>query len=115
MRQTRAGQLPLVDRCVHVVERGIHGDVPACSPGLCHQLELALAELSDRPDMPRRMDDDFLSLERGVEVRNDPNLPALRVWITAFGKRKCLRRRPLLAALAERTGLEFLGGRRLEP
>jgi hypothetical protein len=53
--------------------------------------------------MPRHGDDDLLALERGIEVRHDPYLPAGCVRsAVARGDGERLRRSSIFPALAKR-------------
>jgi hypothetical protein len=57
----------------------------------------------------RRRDDDLVVLEDGVEIGNDADGPAGRVRLAPFpAKSERLRRCSVLAALAERTGKQFV-------
>jgi hypothetical protein len=62
----------------------------------------------------RRVDDDFLSFEGGVQIRDDAYLPAGRVGFPPVWQGKRLRRRAIFSSLAERAGLELCGRRLLE-
>ena len=56
------------------------------------------------------MDDDLLPLDRGVQVRDDANLPVSG----AFGKPQGLRRRSVLSPGAEGTLVQLLLRRRID-
>jgi len=65
--------------------------------------------------MPRSVDDHLLVLECGVQVRDNPDLPARTVGLAAGRRdREDLGRRPVLAPFAERALFELLSGWRLE-
>jgi hypothetical protein len=54
--------------------------------------------------------DHLLPLERGVQVRNDSDLPTRRIGRASFGECERLGRRAVLAPVVERTTVEILGG-----
>ena len=91
----------LVDARVHVRQA-----VVACSvarlPRLRDGGDLVVGQLRERAHVPRRVHDDLLPLERGVEVRHDAHRPLRRV---ADAKR--LGRRAILAPCAERALVEL--------
>src|SRR5918911_255243 len=60
------------------------------------------------------MHDDLVTRERGIQVRNDADAPAWGVVRLTLRKRECLRRRAVLAALAEWTRVELLGRHRAD-
>jgi hypothetical protein len=94
---------------------GLAGRLEPCAPCDRNRIELLVVQLGQRTCVPRRVDDDFLVVEGRVEVRDDAGLPARRVGL-APGRpdREGLGWRAILAACAERTLLELLGGRRLD-
>ena len=59
--------------------------------------------------MARGVDDDFLSLEGGVEIGDDADLPARRVRLAARRQRERLGGRSVFAAVVEGAALELLG------
>jgi hypothetical protein len=56
------------------------------------------------------MDDHLLTVEGGVEVRDDADLPAGGVRLAPFWEREGLGRRPIFATFVEGTALEFFRG-----
>src|SRR5438445_631960 len=107
MRQTGAGFAAFVDECMHVRESLATRGCGALAPCGCHAVDLLVGQLRERAHVTGRVDDDLLPLERGIEVRDDAHDPA-RLAADA----KCLRRRAVLAPLAERTLVELGLGRR---
>jgi hypothetical protein len=91
-----AGQPPLVDEREHF---GL--PVHPLLPGFGDERHLRVFELGEGADMLGRVDDDLLPLERGVEVRNDPNSPGVT-------DPKRLGRRSVLTAGAEGATLELI-------
>lgn len=107
VRPARAGLSALVHERVDVGKPRRPRGGRALLPGGGDGTELVGPKLGERQDMARRVNDDLLALERGVEVRNDANLPARGVPLAvATAERERLRRRELLAALAEGTRLD---------
>jgi hypothetical protein len=106
VREARAGFAPFVDERVKVSLRDLAA--PA-SPRFGDELELIVGDVGERAMVLRRMHHDFLPLERGIEIRNDPYAPR-----TARGKDERLWRRAVLAAGAERADVKLFGGRGLE-
>jgi hypothetical protein len=76
-------------------------------PRFCDEIEPLVGEVRDRASVLRRVDDDLLPLERGVEVRDDADAPRV-------AERQRLGWRAVLVSRVERAGLQLLGGRRLE-
>src|SRR5918997_4413160 len=95
--KARAGEPTFVDEG----EDAVFGFADARLPRLRHKGELLVAELGEGADEVRRVDHHLLPLERGIEVRNDAHAPRIP-------DPKHFRRRPVLAAGAEGTRLEFL-------
>jgi hypothetical protein len=89
------------------VEIAVRDSFAPPAPCLCDVAQLAGGQLGDRSRVPRRMDDDLLALERGVEVRHDPNAPRV-----ADPQR--LGRRAVLPTRAEGALLELRFRRRVE-
>jgi hypothetical protein len=71
-------------------------------PRLRDRGDLLVGQLCERPDVARRVDDDLLALEGGIEVRDDSDEPAR---VAADAKR--LGWRSLLAPRAERAAGEL--------
>jgi len=77
--------------------------------------ELVVRELRERTGVSRRVDDDLLPLEGGIEVRHDANAPAGGVGTSrAVRHGEALRRRPVLPPFAERALVELRVGGRLD-
>jgi len=108
MGQTRAGRRALVDQRVDIGEALRMRHFPPRLPGLCDRSDLVVAQFGERTRVSRRVHDDFLPLEGGVEVRHDAYHPGCDV---ADAKR--LGRCPVLAPLAEGTLVELGLGRRV--
>jgi hypothetical protein len=68
---------------------------------------VGVVEVGERADVLARVDDDFLPVERRIEIRDDPDLPGLP-------EPERLRGRPIFPAAAEGTALELLVRCRLE-
>jgi hypothetical protein len=100
--EARAREPAFVDQGMDVGEPFGSRRVDAVLPGFRDRCDLALAEIGEGADVVGRVDDDFLALERRVEVRYDPNPPGV-----ADPER--LGRGAVLAACAEGTVLELLG------
>jgi hypothetical protein len=97
-----------------VREAGLARSREARVPGQGDRSQLVVGQLCDRSHMTRSVDDDLLVLERGEEVRHHAHLPAITVRLAAGRSNgEGLRRRPVLAPLAERALLELLGRRRV--
>src|SRR5829696_10281531 len=97
VREAGTGGPTLVDHRVHVREALAGRGLEPPPPRLGRQLELAIFERGERAHVTWRVDDDLLALERGVEIRDDAHGPA-----AVLGQDERLRRRPVLAARAER-------------
>src|SRR5205823_672825 len=77
--------------------------------------DFVVGELCERANVPRRRDDDLMVIEDGVEVRNHSDSPSRRVGCAAArSDRERLRRRSVLAALAERAREQVVLGRQVE-
>jgi hypothetical protein len=108
VEEARARRPSLVDDCVNVREALGQRDDGAELPRARDQRELGLGDVGQRDDVPWRVDDHLLALERRVEVRNDSDLPAGRVGVSARRQRERLGRRPAFTALVEGTALSLL-------
>jgi len=108
VREARARVAALVHERVEIALRV---SLAAAAPCLGDEVELRVLELGERACVPWAVDDDLLPLERGKEVRDDAYGPGL----LAFRQPQRLRWRAVLAAGAERTLVQLLPGRRLEP
>jgi hypothetical protein len=75
--EARAREPAFVDQGMDVGESFGSRGVDAVLPGFRDRFDLALAEIGEGADVLRRVDDDFLALERRVEVRDDPNPPGV--------------------------------------
>jgi hypothetical protein len=78
-------------------------------PRLCDEVELRVFQVADRAHVAPALNDDLLSLERGIEVRDDAYAP-----VPLVREHERLRRRHVLVPRTERTRLEFLRRRRVE-
>jgi hypothetical protein len=64
--------------------------------------DLLGCEVGERTNVPRRMNDDFLALECGIEIGNNANLPAGCVGLRSIRPRVRFRRSAFLPSLVER-------------
>jgi hypothetical protein len=115
MREAGAGRATFVDYCVEVSEAFRPCDPGSRLPRAGCGGDLRVRELGQGAYVPGRMDNDFLALERRVEVRDNPDLPARGVRLPALGQRERLRRCPVLAALVEGAPLALFGRLVLQP
>jgi len=110
-----AGLAPLVQQRVDVGEACCTGGPRPLAPGQRDPGDLVVAQVGEGANVTRRRDDDLVVLEDGVEIGDDADRPAGRVRLAAAGpKGEGLRWRPLLAAVAERTGKELVFRREVE-
>jgi hypothetical protein len=58
------------------VEVAVGNRVPSPGPGLRDERDLVIGQFGERPHVRGRVDDHLLTLERRVEVRDDPDAPA---------------------------------------
>jgi hypothetical protein len=114
MGQARSGCLALVDPCEED-EAVFPSCAGACPPGLGDEAELRRAEVGDRADVLRRVDDDLLAIEGREFVRDDPNGPAGCVGRPALGQCEDLGRGLILVSLAERARFALLRSLFVEP
>jgi hypothetical protein len=115
MRETGPGRSSFVDECMDVLEAVVQTGAPALLPRVSDELKLCVFEIGERVDVARRVDDDLLALEGGVQVRHDANLPSRRVWLAPLGQYERLGRGPAFAPLVEGTAVAFLGRFLFEP
>ena len=104
MREAPACDLAFVDEGVQVA--GGLGVAPP-SPRLRDERDLFVVELGERAHVLRRVHDDLLPLERGVQVRDDADPPRL-------SDRERLRRCAVFPTGVERARVQLLPRRRLE-
>jgi len=115
VRETGTGLAALVQQRVDIGKAGFTRGPRPLAPGERDAGELVLGKIRERADVPRRRDDDLVVLENGVKVGDDADGPAGFVRLAATRpNREGFRRRPLLAALAERTGKKLVFGREVE-
>ena len=104
VRQAAAGVAALVDQGVDVGKPVVSRRRGPLLPGLGHEPELVGRELGDRAQVLRGVDDDFLAIQRGVQIRDDPDLPRV-------ADPEGLRRGAVLVPRAERAALELVAAR----
>lgn len=116
VRKARPGLSPLVEEDLDVGKAvGPRGRCPLL-PGDADRRDFVLRNVGERAQVPRRVDDDLLTVEGRVEIRDDADLPARGVGLPIRRRdSEYLRRGAILSALAERAPLEFLSGLLLEP
>jgi hypothetical protein len=85
------------------VEVAVRNALSPTAPRAGDEVELVVVELRDRAMVLRGVDDDFLPRKRRVQVRDDANAPPVLA-----GQDEGVRRGAILAACAERAGLELL-------
>ena len=94
VRQRRAGLVPFVEDREAVAAFGPRPPLPR----LGDEIDRRVVESAERTHVRRAVDHDLLPLERGIEVRHDPDLPAGRTVTEPQRLRRC----PILVAGAER-------------
>src|SRR3954453_23760447 len=105
MWQAGASLATLVDECVDVPRMCRH---PA-SPCIRDQLRLVALELGERAHVAPAVDDDFLTLERRIQLGHHAPAP-----VAVLREHERLWRRHVLVPRAERARLELLRRRRFE-
>ena len=103
VEEARAGRASLVHERLHVRDAFRAQGPRTRAPRLGDRVQLFRCQLTERMDVARRVDDDLVVRERGVEVRDDPDPPPRRVGdASRAAEDERLRRRLRLVALAER-------------